>query len=251
MLRPRLVALFASVALVVAWVGPRPARAYRPFDQTDADVAGERELELELGAFGLRATGGRYAYSPDAIINYGFAPRFELVFHYHGLVPIAGAPDPLGARIEDGELNVKHVLRRGCLQGATGPSVAAEVGVLLPSTTPDEQNVGAAAAIIVSQRWSPLAVHLNGRVGVSQQQRLQAAGGFILEGPARWPVRPVAEALVAHEAGEPLAWSGLLGAIWEVREGVSIDAAGRYVEQGDERAWEVRAGLTWTIELRR
>src|SRR5207253_9284581 len=54
--------------------------AYRPFDGTDAAVAGRGELEIELGPAGLLRIGpDRFLVAPALIVNLGFADRWELV----------------------------------------------------------------------------------------------------------------------------------------------------------------------------
>jgi hypothetical protein len=43
--------------------------------------------------------------------------------------------------------------------------------------------------------------------------------------------------------------SGLAGAIWQVREGVSLDIGLRTARIEDQNAFEIRAGLTWGASL--
>jgi hypothetical protein len=55
---------------------------------------------------------------------------------------------------------LKHVIRPGSLQDQSGPSIAAEFGVLLPDSSGDSR-FGASIDAIVSQRWEWGTVHLN------------------------------------------------------------------------------------------
>jgi hypothetical protein len=70
------VAALSAVALAVSWSGA--ARAYRPFDRTDAAVAETGDIEIEFGPVEyLRDGADRSRFAPDIRINYGFAPGWE------------------------------------------------------------------------------------------------------------------------------------------------------------------------------
>jgi hypothetical protein len=227
-----------------------PALAYRPFDETDADVSAHREIELELGPVAVIHQPAGWTYAPGFIFNYGFWPRFELVIDAHDAF-LFGGPDLAARRrlLETGVL-VKSVLRPGSLQGETGPSVAAELGALLPSV-PAAGGVGGSLAVIVSQRWESLTVHLNGEGDLTREGDLAVIAGVIIEGPDRWPVRPVAERLTEHQTNEPATYSALGGAIWRASEALSPDLAVRVAREAGEQVVEIRAGLTWAFQTRR
>src|SRR5437899_600147 len=72
--------LTALCALGVLLLVPGPALALRPYDSTDADVAKEGEIELELGPVGRRREGSkRIEVAPAVIGNFGLAADRELV----------------------------------------------------------------------------------------------------------------------------------------------------------------------------
>jgi len=148
--------------------------AYRPFDGTDAAVAERGVLEVELGPAGLLRLGpDRFLVAPALIANLGFADRWELVLEGRQHLLLGSAPpDEPRSRLVDTAVSVKSVLREGALQDRRGPSVAAEVGVLLP-TVNDEPGIGAQAAGIVSQRFGPLTAHF------TLQRRWRAPSGSI------------------------------------------------------------------------
>jgi hypothetical protein len=77
----------------------------------------------------------------------------------------------------DTALNVKTVLREGALQGRPGPSVAGEVGVLLP-TANDEPGIGAQAAAIVSQRFGSVTAHFKAAAALTRAKRLDLIGSI-------------------------------------------------------------------------
>ncbi len=235
------------VALALLW--PATASAYRPFDSTDAAVAAEGEVEIELGTVGWLEVGPeRSLIVPSLILNWGFAPRWEAVLE--GKQSVLLGQDIAGPRyrVEDTALSLKGVLREGSLQEKEGVSIATEIGALLP-TLHAESGMGAQGAIIASQRWQALTVHLDGSVAWTRAQALGLFGGAILEGPGAWAVRPVAEVFVDGERGAPTTRSALLGAIWRVRNGLSLDAAVRRARVGGDDVAEIRLGLTWALAV--
>ena len=72
----------------------------------------------------------------------------------------------------------------------------------------------------------------------------------ILEGPSKWTVRPVAEIFYEEEFGQSHTISGLIGAIWQVRDNLSFDVGIRHGLTNDRAFSEVRAGMTFGFPLR-
>ena len=238
----------STTALICALVcaSARSAYAYRPFDLTDAAVAGPREMELECGPFGyIVDANGRSLVVPSAILNFGIAEDWEIVIEGRSFF-LLHSDDSRRYTLRDTALSVKHVLRRGTLQERGGPSVGLEVGLLLPGVAIDS-GVGASFAGLLSQRWPSFAVHVNGTLEITHDHRLAGVGGAILEGPSRWNVRPVAEFVFGQDQ-EPTV-SGLVGAIWKVRDNISLDAGWRIARTGSDGEREFRAGFTWGIPL--
>ncbi len=235
-----------AAALLATWVAATPARAYRPFDETDADVAETGDFELELGPVGYTDDASGGSYTPGFILNYGLVHRVELVFDAHHAVLYGGLDPEARRRALDTSMNAKVVVRQGCLQGQSGLSVAVEAGPLLP-TLPAAGGVGLGVATIASQRWPAGTIHLNVEGDLTREHTFAFIGGAILEGPISWTVRPVAESYVARAEDAPTVVSGLGGAIWRATAHLDLDAAFRVARQGDENVYEVRAGLTWTV----
>jgi hypothetical protein len=151
-------------------------------------------------------------------------------------------------RALDSELLAKMVVREGVLQDRPGPSLAVEAGAILP-TIPVAGGVGAAVTVIASERWPGLALHLNAEGDYTRDHTFAFIGGFIIEGPGAWPVRPVGEFYLSHEGSLPVTVSGLAGAIWRAGPHLTFDAAGRLADQVGEREIEIRAGLTWAFGI--
>lgn len=237
--------LLRLVLLALAAVWPLGASAYRPFDGTDAAVAAKGEAEIELGPLGYVVEGDdRTLVAPSLVVNWGFADRWEAVLEARHFVRLGSSAREPRLRVEDTALSLKHVLRKGSLQGSAGPSVGTELGVLLP-TINGEAGAGAEGTLIVSQRWPDLTVHLNGAAAWTRNHSPAGFGGIILEGRDAWAIRPVAEAFIEGERDAPTTISGLLGVIWRVSDGFSLDAAVRRARAGGVGTTEVRLGLTW------
>lgn len=228
---------------------PAAARAYRPFDSTDAAVAEKGQVEIELGPLGLVREGSENTLvAPAVILNWGFAERWELVLEGRDFVHLGSAAPPPRLRVDDNALSLKTVLREGCLQDKSGVSVAAELSALLPAIN-GESGAGAEATLIASQRTEAVTVHLNGAAAFTRAHAAGWFAGLIAEGHDTWAVRPVAELFVEGEGSLPVTVSGLAGAIWRVRDDLSLDAAIRLARAGGVDTTELRAGLTWAFPV--
>src|SRR5262245_37476099 len=162
----RAVARILLPVLVIGW--SQAALAYRPFNGTDAAVAEPGQVELELGPIQYFELGqAPILFSPDVVFNYGIGERWEFVLQ--GRLAHDLLPDSQGPNLVDNGVLLKGILREGSLQDKSGPSIATEFGLLLPSTR-DEPGTGASLAFIVSQRWSALTLHLNAEVAMTRRQ---------------------------------------------------------------------------------
>jgi hypothetical protein len=243
------VLLGLSATALLAYAGF--AFAYRPFDSTDADVAKAGELEVELGPVQwLRENGKRFLQVPAVIANFGLERDRELVIEGRHEVALDPEPDEQHSALVDNAVSIKQVLRRGVLQDGAGPSIATEYGILLPDVH-GVHGTGASLAGIVSQRGDAGTVHLNGVLSYTREHEPGLFLGVILEGPYSWPVRPVAEVFTDRARGSTRVNSGLVGAIWRVRDGLSFDVGVRSAKAGDEQTHEVRLGLTWAFAFKK
>jgi hypothetical protein len=241
--------LVLSLALAVAGVAG-DARAYRPFDGTDADVAELGDFELELGPVHWYSQGDVHdLIAPATVLNLGFLPRWELVVDFQNFVALDRLHGQPGDQLLDTDVLTKVVLVPGVLQDrGRWPSVALEFGPLLPSVDGQEA-FGASADLIVSERWPGFVMHVNSWLELTRGAlHPDWFEGAILEGPSREHVRPVGELFVEREfvAGVST-WSALAGAIWNARDGLDFDLGLREARVGGERATEVRLGLTWAL----
>jgi hypothetical protein len=217
------------------------ARAYRPFDGTDAAVADPGEVEVELQPAGAQwSQGQNQVIAPAVVLNYGFIENWEAVLEGQLQTPFSpSGPTTLSA---SGAF-LKNVIRPGSLQDQLGPSIATEFGVLLPDSSGDSR-VGASIDTIISQRWDWGTAHLNIAAELTRNQRADVFTDLILEGPSKWVVRPVAEFFYEEEFGLSHTLSGLIGAIWQVNDKLSFDVGFRHAITNGSTVNEIRAGLT-------
>lgn len=234
---------------LLACLLPEPAHAYRPFNSTDAAVAARGEMEIECGPLGYVVDAdGRFLVIPTFILNFGIAEGWEAVVEGRNFFRIQPMSADRRDTLRETALSLKGVLRQGSLQeDHRGPSVGLEIGMLLPGIGTDP-GAGASFAGIVSQRWSAMTVHLNGTVLITHDHTLGGAAGAIVEGPSRWAIRPVAEAVLEQNDGRTV--SGVVGAIWQVRKGLSLDAGLRMARADGATLREFRAGFTWAVPLK-
>jgi hypothetical protein len=246
-------ALACCATAVAALTVAPDARAYRPFDGTDADVAEYGTFELELGpVHWYSQADSHYLLAPATVLNLGFMHRWELVVDFQNQVSLdelpAGQPRD---QLVDTDVLVKTVLLEGSQQDkGPGPSVAAEFGPLVPEINA-EQGFGASLDVIVTQHWQTLTVHLNNWFELSRGDlHLDWFEGAIIEGDQSAPARPVSEWYVERDmVTGATTFSGLVGGIWRAADGLDLDMGLREASVDGERATEVRLGLTWTIGI--
>jgi hypothetical protein len=237
----------AAVALLCALGWGSNGLAYRPFEGTDAAVADLGELEIELGpAEPLRDARQRLLTAPEIVFNLGVAKDWEVVLQ--GQAVTLFSPGPTQTSLLGNALFLKGVLRDGVLQDKSGPSVAVELGPLLPGIN-GEPGTGASWTGIASYRWGWLTAHFNAAAALTRSRHADGFLGTIVEGPWDWPVRPVAEVFYEREWGVARTVSGLVGAIWQVSDKLAVDIALRDVRVNGHTVNELRAGVTFGLLL--
>jgi hypothetical protein len=241
---PRLVIAMGRAGAVLICLLAWPAAAYRPFDGTDAAVANLNEVEIELQPAGqLKAGPQSNLVAPAVVYNYGFAERWEMVLQ----TEVDSPPGSSSSFAASGAF-LKYVIQPGVLQGQNGISIATEFGPLLPGINNDP-GVGFSWAGIVSQRWDWGTAHFNVEANLTREQHGEVFLDVILEGPATWKVRPVVELFYDKAWLETETRSALVGAIWQVRDDLSFDAAYRYALENGRPVNEIRAGLTFAFKV--
>jgi hypothetical protein len=239
--------LRSSAVVAICWA--RLAAGYRPFDGTDADVAEPGEVELEIGPAGYHQEGSsRFVVAPALVANYGFAPELEAVLEGRQNFQLTAGQHRW--QVQDVAFSIKSLLRRGCLQGANGLSVALELGVLLPGS---ESRLGTHVGSIFSLQLPAITLHLNLANDIFYSLHYEASANLIAEGPEHWRLRPVVEMSVERAFGQStlsagVAGSVLVGGIVHWTDAISFDLAGRYGRADGQHEAEARAGLTWAFE---
>jgi hypothetical protein len=237
------VAPLAAAVIVVWWYGT--VQAYRPFDGTDAAVADTGEVEIELGPTEYMREGAeRVLFAPDLRVNYGFIPDWEATIE--GDLTHALSHDIPATSLVGNIASLKTVLREGSLQEKPGPSIATEFDVLLPGVR-DEPGVGVGLIGVVSQQWRWVTLHFNAEAALTRDQHADYIVDTIIEGPHDWPVRPVSEFFYERDVGQFQTRSGLIGAIWQVKDNIAVDFAVRGACVNNHAAGEIRAGVTFAF----
>jgi outer membrane receptor protein involved in Fe transport len=106
---------------------------------------------------------------------------------------------------------------------------------------------------IVSDRWSWGTTHFNFGAELTRDHNANFVADWIVEGPQQWTVRPVAEARFEHQVGpvKTDTVSALVGAIWNVRDNLSLDVAVKEEWVNGNPATEFRAGLTFAFTVQK
>jgi len=236
-----------SLSLLMALLAiiPSTALAYRPFDSTDPAVAEPGDFEVEVSPVSFRHENGSQTWiAPQLRLNYGFAENWEVVLEGQGEFPQRSR----GVLIENA-LSLKYVMREGTLQDKPGPSIATEIGLLLPGIN-EERGFGGSLAGIIGQKWDWGALHFNIAGSLTREKRGELFLGTIVEGPDRWAVRPVAEFVYAREMGLTEEVAILGGFIWQIKDKLAFDFAVRQASVNSRPQTEVRAGLTFAFNAR-
>ena len=187
-------------------------------------------------------------FAPGLRVNYGFTPDWEATIEGH--LTHALAADIPETSLIGNIAALKGVLREGSLQEKLGPGIATELDVLLPGLH-DERGTGVSLTGIVSQQWSLVTVHINAAVALTRDQHIDYFLDTIIEGPHDCPVRPVTEFSYELDVGQFETRSGLIGAIWQVKDNVAVDFAVRGARINDHTAGEIRAGVTFAFGVTR
>jgi hypothetical protein len=227
------------------------AQAYRPFNGTDGDVAELGEFELELGPVQLlHAQRRNYLLAPATVLNFGILPRTELVIDFVGNIPLFSRQGEARYSVGDTDVFLKVLLLKGVLQDEPGPSIALEAGPLTPEIN-GAKGLGAAANLIISERWSWFLAHLNSQIILSRSDLEPAwSESLITEFRVNEKIWPVTELLWVRDIRSGASrYSALVGAIWSMSEGLDFDAAAVVGSIGGKPSFEGRLGFTWAIAM--
>lgn len=230
---------------VLALATPTEARAYI-LDANDAVTLAPGGFEFEFQPVGWYQTfgpeGERYLVAPSLMLYAGLAPRWDLLLIARGYAGIDGGDQTRYSVADDG-IFTRVLLRDGTYtsdEEVRGPSLALQLGVLLP-TYRDEGGAGASAALLLSQDWSErLILHANAQL----DRRLSGDAGFFatlaVEAPLGCPLHAVAETYLDIEGGS-LELSTLGGLNYaHPSDRWTLGAAGRYFDIDGEAGVEAR-----------
>lgn len=235
--------LVATPALALLAVFATPAHALRPFDGTDAAVADPQSIETEFQPLGyVREADERFVVYPELGVNYGAGSGYEFSLEARRVMRMTEEQPAPSPRFDDFELSVKRILKRGVMQDRKGPSVATEVGLLLP--TSEEKTTGFFGTLVVSDHLRLVGVHLNAEVSRTRAHQTGHFASAIFEFFDHHALHPAVELTIEREGEETTSQGLLVGALWEPRERLVMDFAVR-TSYADTHDAEVRAGMTF------
>ena len=238
----------AVVAVMFTALIAGVAHAYRPFDLTDADVATRHNFEIELGPVEFVSVDSEHSLrAPNLAINFGLATGRELVLEGANHVVLESTPDESRMTLEGLAFAMKQVMRRGSLQDEPGLSIAMEDAILFPER--GEKHLGAAASLIASMASKRGSAHFNIEGERLPEGRNAGTAGLIFEASDHFGIAPAIELKVEAVNGGLPEHSVLLGLIYVPGRETEYDVAVRLARSGDERIFEIRAGLTWQVSV--
>ena len=220
--------------------------AYRPFVSTDASVVHKNKWEMELGVFKLtHQNKENEIVVPSARINYGIIDNWELVGESDMQIYKEGKDRDF--EIRDPAVSLKGVLRDGILQNKDGPSLAIELGALLPSTVKGERNTGFGGVGILSYKFFNLVYHINSGIELDRSEvGPNAIWGVILEYPFEGSFRIVGEVNGIVKNEDLPETSGLIGFILRIKE-IDFDFGARKSFSDAAADWELTSGMTFSF----
>ena len=236
-----------ATAFIVILTAPH-AWGYRPFVSTNAAVEESNEVEVQLGYFALKRIEGKTRpVIPQVELDYGILGRFEA----EGEFEIEEPPDEDDIQLDDAEFSLKALVREGVLQEKNGPSIALEMGLLLPSTEEEERDLGFKGFGVLSEKLSFFTCHINLGGGLDREDRNPfALWGVIGEAAVSPTFRFVGEFNGEHPEGGSYDNSGLLGFIWlSTALNSFFDLGVRKGISGEAPDWEFTTGVTFSFSL--
>lgn len=236
--------VYIGLLVVIGILMPEYAFGYRPFVSTDASVVNEHKWDFEVGAFKwIHNDKQDTIITPSIRANYGIRRDWEVVGESD--VQIYKEGDDRNQEIVDPALSLKGVLHEGILQDKEGPSLAAEFGLLLPSTAEGERRTGLSGIGILSCKLLDSIFHLNAGMELDRSNfKPNAIWGIILEYPLDGKFRMVGELNGTAKSQKRPDNSGLIGFIYRVGE-VDLDFGLRKGFSDEASDWELTTGVTF------
>ncbi len=232
--------------LTIFIAGISDVYAYRPFESTDAAVVEKGETEIEIGVYSFTDDKGLDEITiPSLVYNYGLSDTWQFVAEFD--IQIYKEGDDDNRELKDPAIFLKNVFKEGFLQDKEGSSIAAEFGVLLPSTVNGEHTTGLEAIGIYSGKISDFVYHLNFGGELDRKDfKLNGIWGAILEYPFDGKFRVVGEINGTFQRRGLPSNSGLIGFIWELGD-FNLDFGVRRGFSSTASDWGLTTGITFSF----
>tara|TARA_R100001377_G_C3194381_1_gene111994 strand:- start:2543 stop:3313 length:771 start_codon:yes stop_codon:yes gene_type:complete len=217
--------------------------AGRPFDGTDPALVGVNEFEIKLGPLDFKRDASKLNWhTPMFGLNYGLTENWELNF---GVEAERADHHENRFRENASEIGVKHLLRKGSIQGYSGLSVAMELSFEKSSEVATK--TGSSLAAIIGNQWDWGSLYLNVATERTPEQENEVFTGIIFEGNSDNRLRPVVEFTRVSSNHASPEYAGLLGFIYEPFENIAFDFAVKRTHGNEGSESVLRFGATFVI----
>jgi hypothetical protein len=232
-------AVLVGTTLAAGSVTAPSARAFPPYKTTDAETAGDRALEVRLGALKLqRRDSETERTAPLSRINYGLGDHYEVISELEYAID--------DHRFAEGALGFKWA------KLADGRGIGVETLALVPVSS-DMSGTGLESQLIRTWRQETWRLHLNGGVFYDPRSGETQRGwrGSVLAEFPRERVRPGVELFVKDAHGADARVQGGFGAIvslerFEVRTGLHVGLT----DEAPDLEASVWFSWKWTLDGR-
>lgn len=219
------------------------AFAGRPFDGTDPSLVGINEFEIKFGPIDFKRDASNLNWhTPMLGLNYGLTETWEINF---GAEADRASHHTDRFRENSAEIGVKHLLKKGNVQGDSGLSIAMELS--LEKSSEPATTTGSSLAAIVGNRWDWGSLYLNVAAARTPEQGNEVFTGIIFEGSRDNRLRPVAEITRVSSNHASTEYAGLLGFIYEPFENIAFDLAVKTAKANEEIESILRLGVTFVL----
>lgn len=239
----------AVVALGLASVlaVPAPARAYL-MDANDARTLDPGTLELELQPIGYFQVLGEeeehHLVAPSLMLYLGLAERVDLIFLSRGFATLDDVPPSARYRTWESTIALRWLLVDGrySTEGAEGPSLVLQTGLMLPNVGAQERP-GAQLGMLLGQQWDAGTLHANVYATYTSWDSFALFVAVAMEGPPEWPLRPLVEVWYDHDTYYGDLLSGLVGFYADAMDALTLEIGARVGAWAEYAELEIRVSM--------
>ncbi len=235
-----IVTLLISVSFVY------PALAYRPYISTSAQVDEPGEWWLQMGVFDISKEGADSTITtPSVDLSYGFMPRFDAGLT--GNLQVYTSGNSRNVELTGTTVYLDYQIKNGVMQGDKGPSVMAELNLLLPQTVRGQRDVGLNGILAASGDFFKFGYHVNTAFNFDQIDfNPGVVWGAIVEYPFNGKFRIGVEFTGTTTYTQPPDNIAGIGCIWELGP-FHLDFGARMGLSKSANDWTITTGVSFDL----